>query len=139
MKIKEASIKGPRIEMMPLIDSFFLILVYFIYAFLSMSVHRGVPLSLPKAATAVEQKLEHVGISITKEGAIFLNKQKVTKDELSSALHAMKSSFEDQKNYLYIYGDKAASHGTVIEIFDLVRKAGIKKIFIETEKADDDH
>lgn len=136
MKIQEASIKGPRIEMLPLIDSFFLILVYFIYAFLSMSVHRGVPLTLPKAATSVEQKLEHIGISITKEGTIFLNKQKVTKRELSIRLEAMKSSFDANENYLYIYGDKAASHGTVIEVFDLVRKAGIKKIFIETEKAD---
>ena len=137
MKIQEASIKGPRIEMMPLIDSFFLILVYFIYAFLSMSVNRGVPLTLPKAATAVEQKLEHIGISITKEGAIFLNKQRVTKSELSVRLLALKPSFDRKENYLYIYGDKAASHGAVIEVFDLVRKAGIKKIFIETEKADE--
>ena len=137
MKLKEISVKGPRIEMMPLIDSFFLILVYFIYAFMSMSVHRGVPLSLPKVATAVEQKLEHIGISITKEGAIFLNKQKVTKGELSVRLAAMKPSFESKENYLYIYGDEAASHGMVIEIFDLVRKAGISRIFIETEKADE--
>ena len=137
MKLNEISVKGPRIEMMPLIDSFFLILVYFIYAFLSMSVHRGVPLSLPKVSTAIEQKLEHVGVSITKEGAIFLNKEKVTKDELSARLTAMKPSFERKENYLYIYGDKAASHGAVIEIFDLVRKAGIRKIFIETEKADE--
>lgn len=137
MKLQEISVKGPRIEMMPLIDSFFLILVYFIYAFLSMSTHRGVPLTLPKAASAVEQKLEHVGVSITKEGTIFLNKEKVTKDELSARLVAMRPSFESKENYLYIYGDKAASHGMVIEIFDLVRKAGISRIFIETEKADE--
>ncbi len=124
--------------MMPLIDSFFLILVYFIYAFLSMSVHKGVPLSLPQATTAVEQKKEHVGISITKEGDIFLDKQKITKKELSARLKLLKPSFEAQKNHLYIYGDKAASHGRVIEVFDLVRKAGIEKVFIETEKKDDD-
>lgn len=139
MKIKNVDIKKPRIELLPLIDSFFLILVYFIYAFISMSVHKGIPLSLPQASTAVEQKLEHVGISITKEGELYLNKQKVTKDELKTRLLEMKSSFDARETNLYIYGDKAASHGRVIEIFDLVRKVGIKKIFIETENINDDN
>lgn len=138
MKIHEASIKGPRIEMLPLIDSFFLILVYFIFAFLSMSVHRGLPVSLPKASTAVEQKLEHVGISITKDGMLFLNKQRVTKDELKIHLEEMRPFFASEKKYLYIYGDKDTTHGKVIEVFDMVRKAGIQKIFIETIKNNDD-
>lgn len=134
MKIHDVSIKKPRIEMMPLIDSFFLILVYFIYAFMSMSVHKGVPLVLPQASTSIEQKNEHVGISITEDGTIFLNKKMVTTEELSRRLVILKPFFENKNNHLYIYGDKAAAHGRVIEVFDLVRKAGITKVFIETEK-----
>ena len=50
----------------------------------------------------------------------------------------MKPSFDKKENYLYIYGDEAASHGKVVEIFDLVRKVGIQRIFIETERKTDD-
>ena len=40
-------IKKPRIEMLPLIDIVFLLLIFFIYAMLSMAVHRSLPVSLP--------------------------------------------------------------------------------------------
>jgi len=131
MKILDTAIKKPRIEMMPLIDAFFLILVYFIYAFMSMSIHKGVPITLPQATTAKEQKFDHLGISITKEGLIFLDKQPITKDQLAKQLKDLYT--ENQDLNFYIYGDKQALHGVVIEVFDLVRKAGIKKIFIKTE------
>ena len=41
-----------RIEMLPLIDIVFLLLVFFIYAMLSMAVHRSLPVSLPVSAMA---------------------------------------------------------------------------------------
>ncbi|MBW1821228.1 MAG: biopolymer transporter ExbD, partial [Deltaproteobacteria bacterium] len=43
MKLKLYKTKNPRIEMLPLIDVVFLLLVFFIYAMLSMAVHRGLP------------------------------------------------------------------------------------------------
>ena len=133
MKIKQVEMKAARIEMMPLIDSFFLILVYFIYAFLSMSTHKGIPLDLPQAATSVEHDVEHMSLSITKEGDIFLDRQLVDKEVLVQKLNAIKMQIETEEQALYIYGDREASHGQVIELFDQVRKAGITKVFIQTE------
>ena len=46
MKIQLPAIKKARIEMLPLIDIVFLLLVFFIYAMLSMAVHRGLPVEL---------------------------------------------------------------------------------------------
>ena len=45
-------IKKPRIEMLPLIDIVFLLLVFFIYAMLSMAVHRSLPVVLPTSSAA---------------------------------------------------------------------------------------
>jgi biopolymer transport protein ExbD len=47
MKIHLPATKKARIEMLPLIDIVFLLLVFFIYAMLSMAVHRGLPVELP--------------------------------------------------------------------------------------------
>ena len=43
--------KGARIELIPLIDIIFLLLVFFIYSMLSMVVYRGIPVNLPAADT----------------------------------------------------------------------------------------
>ena len=47
MKIMLRNKKRARIEMLPMIDIVFLLLVFFIYAMLSMAVHRGLPVNLP--------------------------------------------------------------------------------------------
>lgn len=133
MKIREVPIKKARIEMVPLIDSFFLILVYFIYAFLSMSVHRGIPLSLPAAATSIVNKAEHHGISISRDGSVYFDRDEITLTELKKKLKALRTVDTSKEIHLFIYGDAEASHGNVMQVFDGIREAGIRKVFIETD------
>jgi biopolymer transport protein ExbD len=45
-----------RIEMVPLIDCMFLLLVFFMYAMVSMTVHRGIRVNLPKGAGAKRRR-----------------------------------------------------------------------------------
>ena len=52
MKIQRPTSPQARIEILPLIDIVFLLLVFFIYAMLSMAVHRGMPVQLPSSSTA---------------------------------------------------------------------------------------
>ncbi|MBW2339659.1 MAG: biopolymer transporter ExbD, partial [Deltaproteobacteria bacterium] len=52
MKVNLGPRRRARIEILPLIDIVFLLLVFFIYAMLSMAVHRGVPVILPTSSSA---------------------------------------------------------------------------------------
>ncbi|MDX1764995.1 MAG: biopolymer transporter ExbD [bacterium] len=52
MKVPMPPRKKARIEMLPLIDIVFLLLVFFIYAMLSMAVHRGLRVELPQSTSA---------------------------------------------------------------------------------------
>ena len=131
VKFKTHALPETRIDMVPLIDSFFLVLVYFIYAFLSMSVHRGIPLTLPEVSTAVEEKKEHYGISIDKQGQIYLEKELISEAALKERLQNFKVESKDVQ--IFIYGDKDAPHGNVVGVLDVVRQVGIQKVFIETE------
>jgi len=74
MKIKQTVQKKARGEMIPLIDSMFLILVFFVYAMLSMVVHKGISVNLPEAATSVVSKEEYIAVSITMDGQKVFNK-----------------------------------------------------------------
>jgi len=59
MKLNLNAHKSVRIEMLPLIDIVFLLLVVFIYAMLSMAVHRGLPVLLPSSSTSEIEKSQH--------------------------------------------------------------------------------
>ena len=64
--------KKPRIEMLPLIDIVFLLLVFFIYAMLSMAVHRSLPVSLPVSSSAEISTELNVAITVNHSGEIFI-------------------------------------------------------------------
>jgi biopolymer transport protein ExbD len=66
-------VKKPRIEMLPLIDIVFLLLVFFIYAMLSMAVHHSLPVSLPvSSAAGIDTELS-ITIAVRRNGEIFLD------------------------------------------------------------------
>ena len=69
--------KRGRIEIVPLIDCMFLLLVFFVYSMMTMTQPRGVPVSLPHASTASTIREEPLAVSITEAGEIFLDKEQV--------------------------------------------------------------
>jgi len=79
-------IKKPRIEMLPLIDIVFLLLVFFIYAMLSMAVHHSLPVSLPVSSTAQIDIEQSLTVSVMQNGEIFLDKIKISMEELQLVL-----------------------------------------------------
>ncbi len=131
MKLKIIQPQRCRIEMMPLIDSFFLILMYFIYSFLSMSAHQGISLELPQATTATRDKADHVAVSVDQDGKLFLNQQAIRREDLGNQLKQYYENNPAAFN-LYIVGDTRAPHGAVVSVLNTARTLGIKKVLIET-------
>ncbi len=130
MKLAVRVTKKPRIELIALLDSVFLILVFFIYAFLSMTVHHGMPVDLPVASNSIVDKKDYYSISVTDKDEIYFNKQLVSLDILDHKIEAVK--LKDRKPRVYLAGDTNAKHGTIVKIFDVLKKHSIKNISIET-------
>jgi len=72
MKIVVPEINKPRIEMLPLIDVVFLLLVVFIYTMLAMAVHKGMPISLPESSVVKPEKDTIMSVTIDKDNLIFV-------------------------------------------------------------------
>lgn len=124
--------KKARIEMIPLIDIVFLLLVFFIYAMLSMTVQRGVKVSIPKSETGTVNQAEYISISINANNEVFLNKEKVLINDLPEKVISIMANNPNQK--VYINGDEKAGLGVAIEILDLLRINGIEEINFVTKK-----
>ena len=118
-----------RIEMLPLIDVVFLLLVFFIYAMLSMVVHRGLRVELPSASTSEVDRNEYVSITIAKDNSIFVRKERV---ELSGLIEKVMEHADKKADIpVFINGDRRAYLGVAIKILDLLKSAGIKEVSFE--------
>lgn len=129
--------KRARIEIIPLIDIIFFLLATFIMVSLSMTKNQGVQVALPTAGTATslgdQSEVEKaVTLSVTDKGDVFYNKEKITLAQLPMKLQTFKTSSKDPK--VVINSDGSADFKHVVAVLDEVRKIGIGKVGINTDK-----
>ncbi len=124
-----------RIEMLPLIDIVFLLLVFFIYAMLSMAVHRGMDLDLPDSARSVQSPETGLSVSVTLEnGAIrlYLDREPVGPAEFEERLRRWKSG-RDGEGEVLLFADRAVSYQQLYRVLDKINAAGITAISLQAE------
>ena len=128
MQIQRRALKKARIEIIPMIDTIFFLLVFFMISTLSMAHYRGLPVNLPKAASGQQPPAESVTATLTKEGHLFLNKEEVARERF---LQSLRQHLEKNPELLVIINaDDGVQHGKVVEIMDEARQAGVAKLSI---------
>jgi len=138
MKIARSSIDPPRVEMLPLIDIVFLLLVFFIYAMLSMAVHHGLPVNLPQSGSVSLETEEAISVTIQVGSGnvqIFLDESPVTLEQLTLELRL--KSTDTQSPMVQIFADKTISYQELFRVLDAVQNSGIKKISLQAEQGTD--
>ena len=134
MKVPSAylGIKKPRIEMMPLIDVVFLLLVFFIYAMLSMAVHRSLPVSLPVSSIAAVSTELNLTVTVRQNGEIYLDKRKVTLEQMQNILLEKSRMADDAKLVqIDLFADKALSYQELYKILDVIKNTGISNVSLQ--------
>ena len=129
-KIKVPVRKKARIEIIPLIDVIFFLLATFVLFTLALNKSNGVKVNLPTSETGTTFNPDGVTISVTDEGAIAWNQDLITLDEFQQRL--VLYAKQDPDGRILINGDEKAFFAQAIYVFDEARKAGFKKVFIET-------
>jgi biopolymer transport protein ExbD len=127
--------KKARIEIVPLIDIMFFLCATFILVTLSMTKNQGITVSVPSAAAAAKQedkKNTTVTLSVTEKGEIFYNKDKITIAQLPYRLQTLKATEKDPN--VIVNGDGNADFKVVVSVLDEVKKIGVTKVGISTEK-----
>ena len=126
--------KKSRIEMLPLIDVVFLLLVVFIYTMLSMAVHRGLNINLPKSDSTEVEKQLILSVTIDEKGIIYIDKKKVELEELTETLKVMTG---DKKNPgVLLFADKGIPYQDLFKVLDMIKMAGLNRISLQAEAED---
>jgi biopolymer transport protein ExbD len=128
--------KKARIEMLPLIDIVFLLLVFFIYAMLSMAVHRGLPVVLPVSSTAAIDTELTLSLTVKDDGTVFIDKQRVSIEELRAALTGymkLDKSMDNRNTRVLLFADRSLSYQELYKVLDQIKMAGISNISLQAD------
>ena len=131
MKINLKASRKARIEMLPLIDIVFLLLVFFIYAMLSMAVHRGLPVELPTSQTAKIDKRLILSVTLKSDDSVYLDEQYVKLEDLADVLKAKVENQEEPG--VLLFADRSIQYQALFQVLDKIRLAGINRISLQAE------
>jgi biopolymer transport protein ExbD len=129
MKIHLPADRKARIEMLPLIDVVFLLLVVFIYAMLSMAVHRGLPVVLPTSNTVGIEKGNRLSVTVRADGTVFVDKQPIVLEELTAALTPYAKKGE--ASGVLLFADQNVSYQHLFDVLDRIRMADLQRISLQ--------
>jgi len=131
MRVHTREPRRARIEMLPLIDIVFLLLVFFIYAMLSMALHRGMPVLLPVSTASEIDRRPALSLTVQADGGVFLDRTPVPLRDLTRVLA---EKFPEEKVAgVLLFADRALPYQALYGVLDRIRAAGISRISLQSE------
>jgi biopolymer transport protein TolR len=117
-----------EINMTPLMDLTFILLITFIITF--PLIEQGIAINLPKgkASDMTEQTSRSISLSLDKQ--LYLDEIPVSKEELVSAMADVAASEPDST--IYVRADRKLAYGEVVEIMKVLHDANITRMALVT-------
>ena len=122
-----------EINVTPFVDVMLVLLIIFMVTAPMMTEGLDVDLPQTEAVEVLPTDADHVVLSITKDGELFIGDYQTSYENLSEQLVA---TVKNQGKSLFLKADKDVTHGYVVEIMGLIKIAGIDKMGIVAEQPD---
>jgi biopolymer transport protein ExbD len=120
------------INIVPLIDVMFALLTFFIISTLFLTRFEGLPVNLPKAATAQSQRSTPITVTLNQQGGVALNRKLIALDALEEQVRNLIPL--NQEVTVVLNADEQVNHGQVIAVMDRLRRVKGAKLAIATQK-----
>jgi biopolymer transport protein ExbD len=115
----------------PLIDVLFILIIFFAVSSTFLE-QPGIKLELPEAKQTELQKIEKAVLFISSDQQLLLREKEISIDNLAPMLKDLMEQSLDRA--LIINADKGVPHGFVVQVMDIARQNGVKKLVIATEQ-----
>jgi biopolymer transport protein ExbD len=132
MRLPEEPDVVPQMNILPMIDVIFAILTFFIVSSLFMTRTEGLPVNLPKAATAKPQEQTKIVITVNNKGELSLNRKPIEVNQIAVQLKPLVA--ETGQAVVVVNADEKIDHGQVIAVMDQVRQVEGAKLAIATRR-----
>ncbi len=122
--------KKVHIDITPLVDVVFLLLIFFMVTSTFLELP-GIKLLLPSAKSSAPQAVRELTVMLSADDKLFLNDQPIEWSQLEAGLKAALK--ESASGALVIKADRSAPHGKVVTIMDTARICGARKLVVTTQ------
>ncbi len=130
MQFRERKWQKVSFDLTPLVDIVFLLLIFFMLTSSFVEVKPGVKVNLPQASAPNIGEKNDVTVSIDINNTLYFNNKVISPKDLYYKI--AKVAKANPNVIVIVEADKNVTHGKVVRVMDLIRKAGAKKIAIAT-------
>ena len=123
---------GPSVELTPVIDMVFLLLIFFLVATTFQQSERELQIALPEAESAgpISTVLRELVVNITGTGALVVGGREMDLETFRTVVTDAVAQNPEQK--VSIRGDRDVPYGTVARVLDICKASGVNDPFLDT-------
>jgi biopolymer transport protein ExbD len=130
--LPKRSIEEPRVDLTPMVDCVFLLLIFFMISTTFVETP-GLTIKLPEStAQTISREPKELKIYLDKDGQIFHQDRPISLDQFKVLLR--EPGADAGKTTFLLLADREARHGRVVMLMDLAQEAGLGKLAIATEQ-----
>ena len=119
-----------EINVTPFVDVMLVLLIIFMVT--APLLTAGIKINLPESASILKnEKNDPVTVSMNSKGEIYIQKKKISPNDLIKKLVALRGQNKDLK--IYIKGDKNLNYGKIMDLMSFINKSGFKKVALVTK------
>jgi len=119
-----------QVDLTSMLDIVFIMLIFFIVTS-SFVRESGVEVNRPTASNVVSQKDAGIFVAITSANDIYIDKRQIDVERVQATLEHL--LLEQPDAALVIQADEHAYNGTVVQVMDAAKGAGVKNIALAAE------
>lgn len=139
MNLRKFTREEPDVNLTPLIDVVFLLLIFFMVT-TTFTRESRISVDLPESsAKTVESDETSIEITIDSQGRYFINQQLVVNNRIETLKQALRLAVGTRENpLLIINADAKSTHQDVVTAMDAARQLGIARLSLATQRSDND-
>ena len=118
-----------EINVIPLVDVVLVLLIIFMVT--APMLYRGMDIRLPTSSSNTIQPEERIVLTVERDHRVFIDKEPVGIGQLEPRLRALRDRNRDLS--VYLRADRDVPYGTVVQVMDGVKRAGIEKLGMVTD------
>ncbi len=128
----EAGERDVSLEMTPLIDMVFLLLIFFLVATTFHQTEREMQIALPNATFAgpISTALREIIINVDADGNIIVNGRILDPQDLQRLVEETVAANPDQK--VTVRGDRDTPYANIVRVLDICKGSGIQEPYLDT-------
>lgn len=132
MKFRQVRRELPALNLTPLIDIVFLLLIFFMVT-TSFSRETRLLVSLPEASGSAENATESIEVLVDKEGGYAINGRRLVNAEVDSLVRGLElESGGDVSLLVVLVADAEVQHQSVVTAMEAIGRAGFASLSIAT-------